>query len=189
MSKFIRELGKIAVPVTLQSMLQASFSIVDQIMIGQLGAVSIAAVGLGGNYSMIFNVVSGSVGTVAGILIAQFLGAGDKKEAWSSLTLSTVISLCLAGVFLGVSLGATAQILGLYTKDAAIIAEGCVYFKIIAFSFAPMGLSTVLSAWLRCRGHANIPFAASIGAVLSNVVLNYVLIFGNTISSLPYYII
>ena len=178
MSKFIRELGKIAVPVTLQSMLQASFSIVDQIMIGQLGAVSIAAVGLGGNYSMIFNVVSGSVGTVAGILIAQFLGAGDKKEAWSSLTLSTVISLCLAGVFLGVSLGATAQILGLYTKDAAIIAEGCVYFKIIAFSFAPMGLSTVLSAWLRCRGHANIPFAASIGAVLSNVVLNYVLIFG-----------
>ena len=83
MSKFIRELGKIAVPVTLQSMLQASFSIVDQIMIGQLGAVSIAAVGLGGNYSMIFNVVSGSVGTVAGILIAQFLGAGDKKEAWS----------------------------------------------------------------------------------------------------------
>ena len=41
-----------------------------------------------------------------------------------------------------------------------------------------MGLSTVLSAWLRCRGHANIPFAASIGAVLSNVVLNYVLIFG-----------
>lgn len=89
-----------------------------------------------------------------------------------------MISLCLAGVFLGVSLGATAQILGLYTKDAAIIAEGCVYFKIIAFSFAPMGLSTVLSAWLRCRGHANIPFAASIGAVLSNVVLNYVLIFG-----------
>ncbi len=105
---------------------------------------------------MIFNVVSGSVGTVAGILIAQFLGAG-KKEAWSSLTLSTVISLCLAGVFLGVSLGATAQILGLYTKDAAIIAEGCVYFKIIAFSFAPMGLSTVLSAWLRCRGTRTFP--------------------------------
>ena len=174
----MRELGKIAVPVTLQSMLQASFSIVDQIMIGQLGAVSIAAVGLGGNYSMIFNVVSGSVGTVAGILIAQFLGAGDKKEAWSSLTLSTVISLCLAAVFLGVSLGATEQILGLYTKDAAIIAEGCVYFQIVAFSFAPMGLATVLSAWLRCRGHADIPFTASIGAVLANVVLNYVLIFG-----------
>ena len=150
MSKFMKELGRIAVPVTLQSMLQASFSIVDQIMIGQLGAVSIAAVGLGGNYSMIFSVVSGSVGTVAGILIAQFLGAGDKREADSSLTLSTVISLCLSAVFLAVSLGAAAQILGLYTQDAAIIAEGSLYLKIVAFSFVPMGLSTVLSAWPRC---------------------------------------
>ena len=73
--KIYKGTGQNCMPVTLQSMLQASFSIVDQIMIGQLGAVSIAAVGLGGNYSMIFNVVSGSVGTVAGILIAQFLGA------------------------------------------------------------------------------------------------------------------
>ena len=174
----MKELGRIAVPVTLQSMLQASFSIVDQIMIGQLGAVSIAAVGLGGNYSMIFSVVSGSVGTVAGILIAQFLGAGDKREADSSLTLSTVISLCLSAVFLAVSLGAAAQILGLYTQDAAIIAEGSLYLKIVAFSFVPMGLSTVLSAWLRCKGHAGIPFAASVGAVLANTGLNYVLIFG-----------
>ena len=178
MSKFVRELGKIAVPVTLQSMLQASFSIVDQIMIGQLGAVSIAAVGLGGNYSMIFGVVSGSVGTVAGILIAQFLGAGDKKEADSSLTVSVLISLCISALFMAVSLGATAQILGLYTQDAAIIAEGSLYLKIVAFSFVPMGLSTVLSAWLRCKGHAGIPFAASLGAVLANTGLNYALIFG-----------
>ena len=178
MSKFIRELGKIAVPVTLQSMLQASFSIVDQIMIGQLGAVSIAAVGLGGNYSMIFNVVSGSVGTVAGILIAQFLGAGDKKEAWSSLTLSTVISLCLAGVFLGVSLGATAQILGLYTRDVSIVNTGAVYFRIVAFSYIPMAAGNILSSWLRCREHATIPFWAGFGAVAVNTGLNYLLIFG-----------
>ena len=50
MSDFMKSLGKIAVPVTLQSMLQASFSIVDQVMIGQLGEVNIAAVGLCGNF-------------------------------------------------------------------------------------------------------------------------------------------
>ena len=37
MSDFMRTLCKIAIPVTLQGMLQASFSIVDQVMIGQLG--------------------------------------------------------------------------------------------------------------------------------------------------------
>ena len=61
-------LCKIAIPVTLQSMLQASFSIVDQIMIGQLGETNISAVGLCGNFSLIFSVVIGAV-TVSALLI------------------------------------------------------------------------------------------------------------------------
>lgn len=81
MSDFMRTLCKIAIPVTLQGMLQASFSIVDQIMIGQLGEAGIAAVGLCGNFTLIFSVMSGAVGTVAGILIAQFLGAEEHTEA------------------------------------------------------------------------------------------------------------
>lgn len=66
MSKFMKSLCKIAIPVTLQSMLQASFSIVDQIMIGQLGETNISAVGLCGNFSLIFSVVIGAVSTVGG---------------------------------------------------------------------------------------------------------------------------
>ncbi len=54
MSDFMRTLCKIAIPVTLQGMLQASFSIVDQIMIGQLGEAGIAAVGLCSNFTLIF---------------------------------------------------------------------------------------------------------------------------------------
>ena len=61
MSKFMKSLCKIAIPVTLQSMLQASFSIVDQIMIGQLGETNISAVGLCGNFSLIFSVVIGNL--------------------------------------------------------------------------------------------------------------------------------
>ena len=53
MSKFMKSLCKIAIPVTLQSMLQASFSIVDQIIIGQLGETNISAVGLCGNFSVV----------------------------------------------------------------------------------------------------------------------------------------
>ena len=88
MSDFMRTLCKIAVPVTLQGMLQASFSIVDQLMIGQLGEASIAAVGLCSNFTLIFSVMSGAVGTVAGILIAQFLGAEEHTEAWHSWMVS-----------------------------------------------------------------------------------------------------
>ena len=56
MSQFMKSMCKIAIPVTLQSMLQSSFSIVDQLMIGQLGETNIAAVGICGNYSMLVSV-------------------------------------------------------------------------------------------------------------------------------------
>lgn len=179
----MKSLCKIAIPVTLQSMLQASFSIVDQIMIGQLGETNISAVGLCGNFSLIFSVVIGAVSTVAGILIAQFIGAEDIKEAWSSFDLSLICGIIISALFLLAAGILPLQILGLYTKDMSIINTGAVYFRIVAFSYIPMAVSNILSAWLRCREHATIPFLASFGAVVVNTGLNYLLIFGK--SGLP----
>ena len=178
MSKFMKSLCKIAIPVTLQSMLQASFSIVDQIMIGQLGETNISAVGLCGNFSLIFSVVIGAVGTVAGILISQFIGAEDTKEAWCSFDVSIVCGIIVSAMFLLAAGGFSTQILGLYTKDTGIINAGTIYFKIVAFSYIPMAVSNILSSWMRCKEHAAIPFWASFGAVAVNTGLNYLLIFG-----------
>ena len=183
MSEFMKSLCKIAIPVTLQSMLQASFSIVDQIMIGQLGETNISAVGLCGNFSLIFSVVIGAVSTVAGILIAQFIGAEDIKEAWSSFDLSLICGIIISTLFLLAAGVLPLHILKLYTKDMSIINTGAVYFRIVAFSYIPMAVSNILSAWLRCREHATIPFLASFGAVAVNTGLNYLLIFGK--SGLP----
>ena len=60
----------------------------------------------------------------------------------------------------------------------AILRVGAGYFRIVAFSYLPMAVSTVLSAWLRCKEHAAVPFWASFGAVAANTGLNYLLIFG-----------
>ena len=173
MSEFMKTLCKIAIPVTLQSMLQSSFSIIDQIMIGQLGETNISAVGLCGNFSLIFSVVIGAVSTVAGILIAQFIGADDAKEAWCSLDVSLVCGIIISAMFLISSSVFSSQILGLYTKDTSIINAGAIYLQIVAFSYIPMAISTVLSSWLRCKEHAAIPFLISLGAVAVNTGLNY----------------
>ena len=124
---------------------------------GQLGEAGIAAVGLCGNFTLIFSVMSGAVGTVAGILIAQFLGAEEHTEAWRSLDVSLVCGGVLAALFLLAAGGFPAQILGLYTADDAILRVGAGYFRIVAFSYLPMVVSTVLSAWLRCKEHAAMP--------------------------------
>ena len=174
----MKSLCKIAIPVTLQSMLQASFSIVDQIMIGQLGETNISAVGLCGNFSLIFSVVIGAVSTVAGILIAQFIGAQETEEAWCSFDVSLICGIMISALFLLAAGVFPSQILGLYTKDMSIINTGAVYFRIVAFSYIPMAVSNILSSWLRCKEYATIPFLASFGAVIVNTGLNYLLIFG-----------
>lgn len=102
-------------------------------------------------------------------------------EAWCSFDVSLITGLIISAIFLIVAGGFSSQILGLYTKDTCIIGVGTVYFKIIAFSYIPMGVSNVLSAWLRCKEHAAIPFLASFGAVAINTGLNYILIFGKSV--------
>lgn len=120
----------------------------------------------------------GAVGAVAGILIAQFMGAEDKKEAWCSFDVSLICGIMISALFLLAAGAFPLQILGLYTEDMNIINTGAVYFRIVAFSYIPMAVSNILSAWLRCREHATIPFLASFGAVAVNTGLNYLLIFG-----------
>ena len=116
---FLAETGKIAIPVTLQVMLQSSFSMVDQIMIGQLGSVSIAGIGLVGKFTSIFNVVTAAIASVAGIMIAQYMGKKDEKEVGRSFYVNLMAALVVAVVFIFISMLFPGQILDIYTKDAA----------------------------------------------------------------------
>ena len=177
MPKFYKTLLKIAIPVTLQSMLQASFSIIDQVMIGQLGEASISSVGLCGNFTLIFTVIIGAVSTVAGILMAQFIGSDDKREAWCSFWVSTLTSIIISSLFFLSSFLFTKNILSLYTRDFEVIDVGQVYFKIIAFTYIPMAIANIVSSYLRCNEHATIPFISSFISVLINTSLNYIFIF------------
>lgn len=82
---FARSLMHIALPVTLQSMLRASFSIIDQVMIGQLGSASISGIGLGGKFASIHNVVLSAVTAAGAILISQYLGQGTNMDLYREL--------------------------------------------------------------------------------------------------------
>ena len=100
---FARSLMHIALPVTLQSMLRASFSIIDQVIIGQLGSASISGIGLGGKFASIHNVVLSAVTAAGAILISQYLGQGSRKNAARSYSVNLLVSLAIAAVFTLVS--------------------------------------------------------------------------------------
>ena len=177
-NRFFQTVCQLAVPVTLQSMLQSSFSIVDQIMIGQLGSVSVAAVGLAGKYYNTFVFTSGAIATVAGIMISQYMGRNDKGEVRRSFYVNLAGILFLAGVFALLALLFPGQIMGLYTDDGVTIEAAVGYLTILAGTFLPAAGATMLSVMFRCMERTALPLLASIAAAICNTALNYVLIFG-----------
>lgn len=175
---FFTSVCHLAIPVALQSMLQASFSIVDQIMIGQLGSVSVAGVGLAGKFASIFSVVVSAVGAVAGIMISQYLGQKNPKEVRRSFFLNLWIAIGIAALFSLLCIAFPAQIMGLYTTEALTQQAAARYLAIVAGTFLPMAGATLISTLLRCTEKAQLPLYASVASALLNSGLNYVLIFG-----------
>ena len=175
---FFRSVCALAVPVALQSMLQASFSIADQIMIGQLGTVSVAGVGLAGKFTSIFSVLVAAMGTVAGIMLSQYLGQEKRQEVRRSFWLNLAAAVGLAGGFAALCLLLPSQIMGLYSRDGATIQAAADYLSIVALSFLPMAGATLMATLFRCMERASLPLFASVAAAVLNTLLNYILIFG-----------
>lgn len=175
---FFKTVCGLAIPVTLQSMLQSSFSIVDQIMIGQLGSISVAGVGLAGKFASICSVVISAIGAVAGIMIAQYLGQKNKYEVRRSFYTNLILGAVIAGLFMFFCVLFPERIMGLYTKDAATREEAGKYLAIVAGTFLPLAGATLFSTLFRCIEKARLPLYASIASALLNTGLNYVLIFG-----------
>ena len=97
---FFQTVCALAIPVALQSMLQSSFGMVDQIMIGRLGEVSVAGVGLAGKFTSIYLVIVSAVAAVAGIMI---LGGGVLRSGGRT---TYIMAIDMAGTWcLGVPLG------------------------------------------------------------------------------------
>lgn len=175
---FFRTVCNLAVPVALQSMLQASFSIVDQIMIGQLGSVSVAGVGLAGKFSSIYSVLVSAIGAVAGIMISQYMGQKNSKEVRRSFFLNLLIALGAAAIFTALCILFPKQIMGLYTGDYDTVLEAAGYLTILSGTFIAIAGATLLSTLFRCMEKASLPLYASIAAAILNTGLNYILIFG-----------
>lgn len=175
---FFRSVCLLAIPVALQSMLQSSFSIVDQIMIGQLGSVSIAGVGYAGKFASVFSVVVSAVGTVAGIMLSQYLGQKNDREVRRSFFVNLFPAAGAALLFTLPCMLCPEAIMKLYTKDSAAVQEAAGYLGVLGGSFLPMAGATLLSALFRCMEKPRLPLYAGIVSALVNTGLNYLMIFG-----------
>lgn len=170
---------EIALPITIQSLIQASFGAIDQFMIGQLGTDCVAGVGLGSKFASIFTVIAAAISTAASILIAQYVGKKENEGINKSFFTNLFIIIAVAIFFSVISIVFPYNIMKIYSNDADIVAIAGSYLKIIGLGFIPVALSYLISVLLRCVNYVKFPLYASILSAMINIGLNYLLIFGN----------
>ena len=158
--------------------MQSTVNMLDTLMVGQLGSVEIAAVGLGNQIYVLLNMVLFGVSSGGAIFVAQFWGKKDKLGIWKMEGVMFTFSLIISFLFMMASVFAPKFLIGLYSTDPRVIEIGAKYLKIVAFSFPFFGMSFAFSMALRSTEHVKLPMVATMISLVLNAILNYLLIFG-----------
>ncbi|HUF51556.1 MAG TPA: MATE family efflux transporter [Longimicrobiales bacterium] len=173
----LRGLGLLAGPIIVNQLGHIGMNTADTIMVGPLGAESLAATGLGG--ALQHFVLYLATGVVMGMapLVSQSYGAGDQGEcrrvyvqgSWLAIALSIPVALfCLAG-------GSTATLLG---QDPAVVALTGGYMRALALGILPALLFVATRQYLEGMGHTTAPMVVTFLGLGLNIVANQALIHG-----------
>ncbi|GIO86849.1 MATE family efflux transporter [Paenibacillus faecis] len=176
---FYKNVYKIALPVTLQSLIMSLLTLTDQLMVGQLGDVAIASVGMATKIYGVISVVLAGLAAGVSIYAAQFWGKQDRKSISQLLGIGLIAGFALSFLFTLLVFFEPRLCLGLFTTDERILGEGYIFLQIISLSYVPTMFTMMYSAILRSTTHVKLPMFVSLFTVMLNIVLNYMLIFGN----------
>lgn len=172
-NSFRRQVWSIAVPTALQSLVQNSLGVIDQVMIGQLGMMMIAATGFANKYISIYQTIISAAAAGVSIFVAQYAGRNAKAE--SARLIQIVVKWTLILSLLISILSSVLPVMNLYTND---VADQAMAYLRIAIWAIPFNAYTVLySVPLRCYQHAKEPFYASAVGIVTNTILNALFIF------------
>lgn len=183
---FYKRIFAIAIPIIIQNGITNFVSLLDNIMVGQVGTLPMTGVSIVNQLLFVFNLCIFGASSGAGIFTAQFYGSRDVEGMRHTFRFKILIctGLTLVGglIFLGFGDG----LIGLYLTgegdpaDAAQALEfGRGYLTVMLFGLLPFALSNAYSSTLRETGETMVPMIGGISAVFVNLILNYILIFGH----------
>ncbi|OPJ59192.1 MATE family efflux transporter [Clostridium oryzae] len=175
---FFKQIIKIGLPITIQNLVLSSLNLIDTVIIGGLGEVSIASVGLANQYFFLLDLLL--FGTVSGasIFTAQYWGKKDIKNIKRILGLCLITTILISFIFMLLALLNSEYIISLFSKDTNVIRLGGQYLKIICLSYVVTAITFSFSLNLRSIGYVKTPMIISIIALLINTLLNYILVYG-----------
>lgn len=175
---FYGELMKLVVPIAVQNFMLAMVSVTDAVMLGRLGQQEMAAVSQAGNVQFFLNILVTGFSIGVGIMAAQYWGKRDGKSIEEIAPTGLKIILAIGGLVMIAALAMPEKLMAVLTSDENLIPLGAEYLRVVAPSYFLCGITQIYSAILKNTGHTTESSVISSAAVVANIVLNAVFIFG-----------
>ena len=182
---FYQRLAAVMLPILVQNLITNFVSLLDNVMVGQVGTEPMSGVAIVNQLLFVFNlfIFGGLAG--AGIFTAQYFGKGDMDGVRSTVRVKLWFALLAVGLCLGIFLLYGETLISLFLHEGEedldlqeTLRHGKAYLAVMLVQTAPFALTQVYSSTLRETGETVLPMRAGIAAVLVNLVFNYILIFG-----------
>lgn len=175
----------LAVPMIIQNAITSFVSFLDNIMVGQIGTEQMSGVAIVNQLMFVFNIcIFGGV-SGAGIFGTQFYGKGDYEGQKYAFRFKVYASALLSGIALCLFGLCNTQLISLYLNDTGSVGDitlalsyGKEYLAIMMIGLIPFALTQTYISSIRETGQTFVPMLAGIIAVVTNLVLDYALIFG-----------
>lgn len=179
---FIKRLLIISIPIILQNLFVNLASLLDTMMVGNLEGVS--EVSLSGVYianQIIFVINLGVFGSVegAGVFFSQFLGKKDNAHLSNTFAFKLMSSFVVTLISTILVYAFGRQLASIFSSNEAAIDIAVQYLKIVGVSIIPFGVTISCTTSLRESHNTISPMVVTLCGILVNLLLNYILIFGN----------
>ena len=183
---FLSRVFALTLPIMLQNGITNLVNMLDNIMIGRVGTAEMTGTAVANQLMFVFNLCIFGAVSGAGIFVSQFFGSGDEEGVRRSFRFKLLFcsGLCIFGIAIFLVFGDT--LISSYLQgegDSESIALSMDYAKrylaIMLVGLLPYTVSQCYSSTLRECMRATPPMVAGVAAVLVNLVLNYILIFGH----------
>lgn len=183
--EFYKYILLLAIPMIAQNAITSFVSFLDNIMVGKIGTEQMSGVAIVNQLMFVFNIcIFGGV-SGAGIFGTQFYGKGDHEGQKYTFRFKIYISLVICAVALSLFHFRGTELINLYLSDSGDVGDiglalrfGEEYLAIMLLGLIPFGLTQAYISSIRETGHTLVPMLAGIVAMLTNLVLDIVLIFG-----------
>lgn len=175
---FLHRLFNLTLPIAFQALMLALVAACDAVMLGRIEQNSMAAVSLATQVQFIQNMMLCAVTGSISILGAQYWGKGDKKTLHKIFGMSIRIAFVISAIFCIACVCFSRQLMMIFASDEALISIGSKYLRIAGWSYLLTGFSQCYLGMMRVTNHADRCAIISSGAVVINIILNGILIFG-----------